>query len=350
VRTRGLHTTREATRLRVWCQGALENKSKRIVRVSLSTPLKPTMKKSEARVTPAPFVRHFTGLPTEDFAQAMKHHLDQRRKRWYRRRFKLWLPMKQEFEDIPEEVDGEDESEQLLPVEELLDKIILKNLRIEATIKCAVFVAFMFLYFVSLIMQRSLADAYALESALKNRLDEARGQMTDVTFSDITKVEEIWDWIQGGLLNTVFPDDKWYNGDVIHDDDVDDAGFIFYYNKEEVFSGKAQGQWKNDRARSTLACILYSTRRLSTAAAATLHEWEFPLPVPDTLLLMCGPTFQPSETSPLLTTELLTPSPLACSTCGKTCVPLMLDATRAPRSPFCSPSVASSWCSTGWPQ
>lgn len=60
---------------------------------------------------------------------------------------------------------------------------------------------------------------------------EAEGLESGVVFEDISTVDDIWDWFEGGLLSTVFPDDEWYNGDALDDSNADESGFIFYYNK-----------------------------------------------------------------------------------------------------------------------
>ena len=63
------------------------------------------------------------------------------------------------------------------------------------------------------------------------RLEECEGPEYGKTFLDIRSIPELWDWLDGGLLNTIFPDTEWYNGDSVDPRDLNEAGFIFLYNK-----------------------------------------------------------------------------------------------------------------------
>jgi hypothetical protein len=66
-----------------------------------------------------------------------------------------------------EEEDGFIEQSELLPVDELLDRVMLRRVRIAAVERGILSLMFIFLMCSCLILQRSLADAYQLESALK---------------------------------------------------------------------------------------------------------------------------------------------------------------------------------------
>ena len=86
----------------------------------------------------------------------------------YGRKFRLWVPMVHNFESIKEE--GDDsviEEVDVLPVDELLDRVMLRQVRVAAVERGLFFLLCIFLHCACLIMQRSLANAYELESALK---------------------------------------------------------------------------------------------------------------------------------------------------------------------------------------
>ena len=57
---------------------------------------------------------------------------------------------------------------------QILDLLVLKSVRARATVELFSYVLFMFAYFFALVLQRSQTDAYALESALQDRLLEVR--------------------------------------------------------------------------------------------------------------------------------------------------------------------------------
>jgi hypothetical protein len=59
-------------------------------------------------------------------------------------------------------------------------------------------------YCATLYLQRSLADSYELEAALKKQIESG-----DVKFSEIDKVGDIWTWMESSLLESVIPSDTW---------------------------------------------------------------------------------------------------------------------------------------------
>ena len=150
------------------------------------------------------------------------------------RRFSFWIPYTQEIKilhcdqtelDLPA-------SETFVPVEEVLDRLVLKSIRKSALVRFFTFLVFLLTYFVTLTMQRCLADAYQIESAIKARL---------VAFSEIGEASDASDpvpalveWLskeEGGFLDSVFPDEVWYNGDTINATNVEEEGFVHFYNK-----------------------------------------------------------------------------------------------------------------------
>jgi len=112
----------------------------------------------------------------------------------------------------------------LLPVDELLDRVTLKRVRIAAVERSLVFLFFLFLYCATLYLQRSLADSYQLEAALKKQI-----QSGEVKFSELDNVDDIWTWMESSLLESVVPGDTWYNGEPLEDAD---QGYSFFYQKQ----------------------------------------------------------------------------------------------------------------------
>jgi len=80
------------------------------------------------------------------------------------RKFHLWMPMVHDFE---KEEDDFTEQSELLPVDELLDRVMIRRVRIAAVERGMISLLFIFLFCSCFVLQRSLADAYQLESALK---------------------------------------------------------------------------------------------------------------------------------------------------------------------------------------
>jgi len=99
-------------------------------------------------------------------------HLESCKRETYQRTFRLWMPMVHDFNAIPEDEDMQQLATEVLPVDELLDRVMLRRVRVSAVERSILFLLFNFLYCACLIMQRSLSDSYELESALKVRGDK----------------------------------------------------------------------------------------------------------------------------------------------------------------------------------
>lgn len=96
----------------------------------------------------------------------------------YRKRFMLWMPMKQDLMSFNEEDSAQEDEEEfhfLLPVEEMLDRAFLKSIRIEAVERAIVFLCFLLLYCAILVLQRNLADAVRCAQAGRGRRADLRG-------------------------------------------------------------------------------------------------------------------------------------------------------------------------------
>jgi len=144
----------------------------------------------------------------------------------YGRKFRLWVPMVHDFETNGDEGDdGVIEEVEVLPVDELLDRVMLRQVRVAAVERGLFFLLCIFLHCACLIMQRSLANAYELESALKIRIESG-----NFKFSELKKVGDIWDWMQNSFIENIIPESKWYNGDAIEDEAL--QGYTSFYNKQ----------------------------------------------------------------------------------------------------------------------
>jgi hypothetical protein len=124
-----------------------------------------------------------------------------------------------------EKVDDDEEIEvEMLPVDELLDRVMLKRVRMVAVQRSLVFLGFLFLYCSALYLQRSLADSYELEAALKKQIESG-----EIKFSELEKVDDIWTWMEESLMQSVIPPDTWYNGEPLGEGD---QGYSFFYQKQ----------------------------------------------------------------------------------------------------------------------
>lgn len=172
-----------------------------------------------------------------------KQELRQRRRTWYLRRFSLWVPKREDYkldefswgvQSDFELVGGKDGIQEiLLPIQDLLDRILLAQVRTVALLRVIMYIVFMVLYFTMLIMQRQTKDAFMLETALYERLtyDYTTQKGQTLAFQDIRTVDQFWDWLHYGLMNMVFKDDAWYNGDPIESGDPENYGYVFWYSK-----------------------------------------------------------------------------------------------------------------------
>jgi len=107
-------------------------------------------------------------------------------------------------------------------------------LRKEAVMAGIVYILFMTTYFYIVLDQTRVADAHKLEFSLRNYLTSTgEPQNGDeigdaTTFAEITGDEELWYWLENGLLDALFPETSWYNGDPWQAKDQD---FIMHYNR-----------------------------------------------------------------------------------------------------------------------
>ena len=141
----------------------------------------------------------------------------------YQRKFRLWMPMVHEYQDDGND-DEETEEVQLLPVDELLDRAMLRRVRIAAVNRSVLFLVFILLYCTMLVLQRDLADSYEIESALKTQVETG-----DIKFTELDKIDDIWEWMQTSLIDGVVPATEWYNGEPM---EGADQGYSFFYNKQ----------------------------------------------------------------------------------------------------------------------
>ena len=81
---------------------------------------------------------------------------------WYRKQFSLWLPKHFDFEG-----DQDPPPPKLVPVEEILMLLVLKNVRTRAWRRLGRYTLFMVTFFIALVYQRDQTDAYLLESAIQ---------------------------------------------------------------------------------------------------------------------------------------------------------------------------------------
>ncbi len=91
--------------------------------------------------------------------------LESKKMNFYRRKFSLWVPMVHDFgilddSDVVESVD-------VLPVDELLDRVVLRKVRVETIERSFVFVVSLFLFCIVLILQRAIPDSNELETAIQ---------------------------------------------------------------------------------------------------------------------------------------------------------------------------------------
>ena len=153
--------------------------------------------------------------------------LEQAKRKFFHQKYQLWLPRVDDFEDEDDEDDEDDGQEQLiLPIEEILDRVMLRKVRVEALERCLQFILATVLYCLVLIMQRSLTDAFELESALKTQIDATASTLS---FPQLTNVNDVWTWMENSLIPGVIPPDTWYNGDELA---PDDRGYSNFYNRQ----------------------------------------------------------------------------------------------------------------------
>jgi hypothetical protein len=85
-------------------------------------------------------------------------------KAFYQKKFQLWIPMKHSFHD---DDDHDEETVQVLPIDELLDRVMLRRIRLEAVGHTIYFLIFLVLFAFVLVLQRPQPDILELETAIK---------------------------------------------------------------------------------------------------------------------------------------------------------------------------------------
>ena len=66
-----------------------------------------------------------------------------------------------------------------------------------------------------------VTETFTLQSALKSYIETTSSNGLD--FQSISSIEETWAWMQTTLLDLLYPQQVWYNGDPLADED---KGFI----------------------------------------------------------------------------------------------------------------------------
>lgn len=90
----------------------------------------------------------------------------------------------------------------------------------------AVYLAFTAFYFYIILAQRNITSAFKLEYAIKNYIDSADHE--GLTYSDIGSMEDVWDWTENVLLDLLFPEQAWYNGDAYR---PEEQNYVLEYNR-----------------------------------------------------------------------------------------------------------------------
>lgn len=124
-----------------------------------------------------------------------------------------------------DEDDEEHEDIVMLPVDELLDRAMLRRVRIAAVERSLFYLFFILLYCTMMVLQRDLANSYELESALLAQIE-----MGDtIKFSDLQTIDDVWDWMQTSLISSVVPATAWSNSE---SEEGNNQDYSFFYNKQ----------------------------------------------------------------------------------------------------------------------
>lgn len=105
----------------------------------------------------------------EEFSPEM---LLQSKKSFYRKKFDLWIPSKHDFDTFASSNDLEEkEKVEMLPVDELLERVVVKQLRVHAFERsCSSFI-FLTIFAIVLVLQRPQPNVFQHGSALRERVD-----------------------------------------------------------------------------------------------------------------------------------------------------------------------------------
>ena len=77
-------------------------------------------------------------------------------------------------------------------------------------------------------LQRSIPMMNKLENTMRDFVTDI--QTSDgVPFKELSTYEEVFDWLENGFLDSFFPEERWYNGDRVDDEET---GFLVLYNKK----------------------------------------------------------------------------------------------------------------------
>mmetsp|Transcript_29719 Transcript_29719/g.57148 ORF Transcript_29719/g.57148 Transcript_29719/m.57148 type:complete len:868 (+) Transcript_29719:82-2685(+) len=86
---------------------------------------------------------------------------------------------------------------------------------------------FMLVFFIVTIMQRNIENSFRLEFALSSQLKAVKDKNL-LRYSDANSHEQIFDWLETGLLPKLFPSPEWYNGEEFTEFEKD---YFLNYNK-----------------------------------------------------------------------------------------------------------------------
>eukprot|EP00636_Phaeomonas_parva_P005670 CAMPEP_0118851046 /NCGR_PEP_ID=MMETSP1163-20130328/634_1 /TAXON_ID=124430 /ORGANISM="Phaeomonas parva, Strain CCMP2877" /LENGTH=892 /DNA_ID=CAMNT_0006783309 /DNA_START=309 /DNA_END=2988 /DNA_ORIENTATION=+ len=144
--------------------------------------------------------------------------------------WQLWIPENQEIEDSDDEdedLGGSAKPIAILPVQEMLQKIKVKSVRIQAVQGFILYMIFMLTLCTSISLELQMEEASEIETSVKRYVTQAGGaNVEDLTA--IKNQEEFWDWAEHGLLPSLFPDEQWYNQEAWTQDE---SGYIQLYTK-----------------------------------------------------------------------------------------------------------------------
>jgi len=82
----------------------------------------------------------------------------------------------------------------------------------EALVGASIYVVATIVYFTILLLQRDIKLIWKTESALKNYFSSAQ-TLDGTSLMDLNDQAQIFDWLENGFLEKVYPEPVWYNGD-----------------------------------------------------------------------------------------------------------------------------------------
>jgi hypothetical protein len=113
------------------------------------------------------------------------------------------------------ELDKDTASQMVIYREEAVEHLRTRIRAKRDTIAGLFYISAFMLFFGVLIDQKSVRDSFELEHAMSEYFKDKEGTCVHgkCTFNDLQSMEDIFDWMETGLLETVFPQEVWYNGD-----------------------------------------------------------------------------------------------------------------------------------------